>query len=402
MFSVVVEHVTHQATVNHPELAGYPFMLPFQYGASIMLVVSAFFVCVTIGKGKSGSWLWNRIARLLPAYFVAVLLTYVITRLAVTAFNGYHFPDGDWLFGTPSNPTPWLVDTWNLPNGHDLLGNLLMVQAWDPSLHWVDPSYWTMPIQIVAFACAAFFARNKLLTGRRVPVLLWSLVVMPIFLRFFVRDPGPQWVKSIFDGLALNRVALFGVGIAIWMWHKHRMRFWHMAGYLIAALVALDWHTYWSDTPSTIAIGIGLVFVVFAAGGPDWNIPIVRRMTPAITWLAGISYGVYLIHQVLGYILARSLLDLGARPWERLLASLIAAVVLGWLMTKLVERPAHRFLKNAGPSLLAQIQAGRFGTSPASPLPSPRPVSQASTVVAGPPTSGESLPSMLPLNSQSR
>ncbi|TCO53141.1 peptidoglycan/LPS O-acetylase OafA/YrhL [Actinocrispum wychmicini] len=407
VFCVVVEHVTHQSAVNHPELAGYPFVLPFQFGASTMLVISAFFVCVTVGKGRPGSWLWNRIARLLPAYFVAVLVTYVITRLAVTAFNGLHFSDGDWLFGTPTASNPWLFNTWNLPTGQDLLGNLLMVQAWDPSLHWVDPSYWTLPIQLVAFACAAFLARHKLMTSRRVPVLLWSLVIMPIFLRFFVRDPGPQWIKSIFDGLALNRVALFGVGIAIWLWSKRRMRFWHLAGYILAALVSLDWHTYWTDTSSTIAVGIVLIFVVFAAGGPDWNIPVVRRMTPTITWLAGISYGVYLTHQVLGYILSRALLDIGARPWERLVASLIAAVVLGWLMTRLVERPAHRFLSDAGPRMVAwirraQIHAGRLGTSPARPVPSPRPVSQASTVVAGPPTSGESLPSMLPANSQSR
>jgi peptidoglycan/LPS O-acetylase OafA/YrhL len=100
------------------------------------------------------------------------------------------------------------------------------------------------------------------------------------------------------------------------------------------------------------------------------------------------------------------LLDIGARPWERMMASFAIAILLGWLMTRLVEKPVHSFLTKAGPALFAlargQIQPGRFGTSPASPEPSPRPVSQASTVVAGPPMSGESLPSMLPASSQSR
>ncbi|CAM3397868.1 acyltransferase [Kibdelosporangium persicum] len=380
VFAVVVEHITHQSQINHPELAGYPFALPLQFGASSMLVISAFFVCVTIGRRR---WLWNRLARLVPAYLVAVLATYVISRIAVTVFNGHTYADGSWLFGIPVSgvPTPY---PWYLPTAHDLLGNLLMIQAWSPSFHWIDASYWTLPVQIIAFACAAFLFGRRWLTARNAPVWLWSLVIVPVVLRFTLRtDDAPQWIKSVFDGLALHRVHLFGVGIAIWLWSTGRMRGWHLGLYIAAALVAQDAHAYFADTPSTIAFGVVLLLVCAAAGGPDWDIAIVRRMAPAITWLAGISFGVYLVHQELGFILARSLLDIGATPLERFAASFTLAVVLGWLLTKLVERPAHR--------LLTQSQAGRFGRSPASPVPSPRPISQASTVGAGPPTSGESL-----------
>lgn len=406
MFAVVVEHVTHQSQVNHPELGGYPFSLPLQFGASTMLVISAFFVCVTIGKGRPGRWLWNRIARLLPAYLVAVVATYVISRIAVTIFNGHTYADGSWLFGTPVSGVPTAYP-WYLPTGHDLLGNLFMIQAWSPSFHWIDASYWTLPVQIIAFAFAAFLFGRSWATSRRMPILLWSLVVIPVVLRFTVRtDDSAQIIKSIFDGLALHRVHLFGVGIAIWLWSTKRMRSWHLALYLSAALVAQDAHAYWSDTPSTIAFGVLLLLVCAAAGGPDWDIPVVRRLTPVITWLAGISYGVYLVHQELGFIAARFLLNAGATPWERFAVSVAIAVVLGWLLTKLVERPAHRFLSSAGPSVVgrirAQIQAGRIGGEPASPVPSPRPVSQASTAGAGPPTFGESLPSRLPASSQSR
>ncbi|MEV4315143.1 acyltransferase [Actinocrispum sp. NPDC049592] len=407
VFGVVVEHVTHQSAINHPELAGYAFSLPLQFGASTMLVISAFFVCVTIGKGSRGKWLWNRVARLLPAYFVAVLVTYVVSRIAVSFFNGYSFADGRWLFGVPTSGNPGALDPWYLPTGHDLLGNLLMIQAWAPSFHWIDASYWTLPIQIIAFAFAAFLFRRKITSAKRLPILLWSLVIIPVVIRYTLRtDDSAQWIKSIFDGLALHRVHLFGVGIAIWLWTRGRMRGWHLASYITAALVAQDAHAYWTDTPSTIAFGVVLLLVVAAAGGPDWDVPLVRRIAPVITWLAGISYGVYLVHQELGFILARTLLDLGASSWERLVASLALAVVLGWLMTRLVERPAHKFLVGAGPAVVgkvrAQIQAGRLGTSPARPVPSPLPVNQASTVGAGPPTSGESLPSVLPASSQLR
>ncbi|ALG15438.1 acyltransferase family protein [Kibdelosporangium phytohabitans] len=380
VFAVVVEHITHQSQINHPELGGYLFSLPLQFGASTMLVISAFFVCVTIGRHR---WLWNRIARLVPAYLVAVVATYAVSRIAVTVFNGYAYADGSWLFGVPvsGTPTPY---PWYLPTGHDLVGNLLMVQAWAPSFHWIDAAYWTLPVQIVAFAIAAFLFPRKWLNTRNAPVWLWSLVIVPVVLRFTVRgDDAPQWVKSVFDGLALHRVHLFGVGIAVWLWSTGRLRGWHLGVYIAAALVAQDAHAYFSDTPSTIAFGVVLLLVCAAAGGPDWDILLVRRLAPAITWLAGISFGVYLVHQELGFILARALLDVGAPPFERFAASFAMAVVLGWLLTKFVERPMHR--------LLTQSQAGKAGRSPASPVPSPRPISQASTVGAGPPTSGESL-----------
>ncbi|MGH3466708.1 MAG: acyltransferase family protein, partial [Thermocrispum sp.] len=90
-----------------------------------------------------------------------------------------------------------------------------------------------------------------------------------------------------------------------------------------------------------------LALVALAARGTQgvhWDHavpPVVRR---PIKWLAGISYGVYLMHQQLGFVLARVLAEHGVPGWARLLAVLAAAVAAGWLLTVLVERPAHRLL----------------------------------------------------------
>jgi peptidoglycan/LPS O-acetylase OafA/YrhL len=43
-------------------------------------------------------------------------------------------------------------------------------------------------------------------------------------------------------------------------------------------------------------------------------------------------------------MLARALLAVGASGWERLVLVLAAAVLGGWLLTRLVERPTHRLL----------------------------------------------------------
>jgi peptidoglycan/LPS O-acetylase OafA/YrhL len=383
----VFQHVTHQAPINHPELGPYPVTLPLQFGASTLMVISAYFVCVTVRRGNTGRWLWNRLARVLPAYVGAVLGTYVVTRLAVAAFNRLRF-DGpvDLLFGNPTSVAGPTAFPWYLPDLADLTGNLLMVQAWSPNLHWIDASYWTLPAQVMAFVSAAVLWRRFGWGGARLPAFLWALVIIPVLVRFTWRsDDAAQWIKSAFDGLALHRVALFGAGVAIWMWASHRLSGRHLAGYLVAVLVAQDAHAHFTDTPSTIAFGVVLVAIVAAAGGPDWNVGVLRRLAPVITWLAGISYGLYLVNQELGFVVARLLVDDGVGAWARIVMCVSTAILLGWLMTRLVERPAHRWLR------VAQPQAVRTGGSPASPVPLPRPASQATIAGAGPLISPELL-----------
>lgn len=334
VYSVVVQHVTHQSPINHAELGPYPFVLPLQFGASTLLVISAFFICVTVRRGQTGTWLRNRLARLLPAYLLAVVITYGVSRAVAPAFG------------------------WYVPNVTDLAANLLLVQAWSPTFHWIDASYWTLPVQVMAFFAAALLWPRRWTRGGALPWLLWSLVVVPLVIRFVWRDDvdSAQWIRSVFDGLALHRVALFGVGIAIWLWTRDRFSGKHLAAYLVAVLVAQDAHSRFVDTWSTVAFGVILAGIVAAAGGPDWDIPGLRQLATPIRWLGGISFGVYLVHQELGFVLARVLLDVGVGPWGRLLACVAMAVVLGWAMTRLVEQPCHRWL--TGDMLLRARVAG--------------------------------------------
>lgn len=385
--SVIVQHITHQAPINHPELGPYPFSLPLQFGASTLMVISAYFVCVTVRRGDTGRWLGKRLARVLPAYLVAVLATYLVSRIAAVMINHYRFAGPiSLLFGDPLPATGGPAFPWYLPSLQDLVGNLLMIQAWSPDLHWIDASYWTLPAQVMAFTAAAILWRRGRWGTGRLAVLLWSIVILPLVIRFVWRgDDAAQWIKSGFDGLALHRVALFGAGVAIWLWTAKRMSGKHLAGYLVAVLVAQDAHAYFTDTRSTLAFGVILLAIVAAAGGPDWNAGVLRRAAPVITWLAGISYGLYLVNQELGFVVARALLTAGVGAWGRIVSCVAVIVLLGWLMTRMVERPAYRWLTEPVP----QPQAGSSGTSPLRPVPLPRPVSQASMAGAGPLTSPE-------------
>jgi peptidoglycan/LPS O-acetylase OafA/YrhL len=98
--------------------------------------VSAYFACASLRKGAPVRWLWKKIARLLPAYLIAVLITYVVMRFAAVLFSGQHLRGGPagFMFGLPTGP-PTTAAPWYLPTGVDLFANLTMIQGWSPSFN---------------------------------------------------------------------------------------------------------------------------------------------------------------------------------------------------------------------------------------------------------------------------
>jgi peptidoglycan/LPS O-acetylase OafA/YrhL len=346
---VVLQHATHAGPGAHHSIGPMPFTVPIEIGASTLVVVSAYFVCVSMLRTKPIRVLRGRATRLLPAYLVAATVTFGVLRLLA--------PPG-----------------WTQLRLPDLLVNLSMLQLWIPDTRMVDFSYWTLPMQLTGFAAAAALFSTRWGRGRPLQVLLWVLVLAPLVIRLGAEHPGP--VQILYSGLALHRAQLFAAGIAIFLWSRRRMHPIHLCALLLAALVAQWQHT--DDVRSTLVLAAMLGAICLAARGPDWTLgPLARP----ITWLGGISYGVYLVNQEIGYVVMDRVAQWGGGPILELLAFVTSAVVLGWLLTVSVERPAQRLMSR-------QSHRGKVGSSPSSPS-MPRPVSQANVLVPDPRTTCE-------------
>jgi peptidoglycan/LPS O-acetylase OafA/YrhL len=199
----------------------------------------------------------------------------------------------------------------------------------------------------MAFSGAALIWPRSWRNDRTVLWLVWFLIAAPLLIRFVIFSPGhePDWAITLIFGLGLHRIHAFAIGVGIWMWAQRRIPTWHLGLLLAGAVLAQELHMFPygfatpidpSQVPSIIGFAVLLLAICAAARGPDWDIPGIRHCRRGISWLAGISYGVYLVHQELGYILAKALLEIGFSGWARLVTVLIASFLAGWLLTVLV------------------------------------------------------------------
>jgi peptidoglycan/LPS O-acetylase OafA/YrhL len=321
---VMLYHATFLGVLLHPELTPRVFVFPYQVGASLLLVISAYFACVTIGRGPVLRYWWGRMARLLPPFLGAVVTIFLISRALP-------------------------IEGWFLPTVDDLVADLLMLWNWKPGSHfYVDGSHWTVPLQVMGFTAAALLFRTRWGHGRRLLGVLWAALLVPIA-QWPLRVSRPaETYRTIVDGIGMHRWHLFVAGVAIWLWSTRRIGPAHFAGLLGLCMLAQVVHGYpATDWESTLAVCVGMVVLALTAYGPDWDRFVPEWLARRFRSFAGISYGVFLMHQAVGYLVCRKLHDIGVGPTGQTIAMLCTGVVLGWALTHFVERPAHRFLMNA-------------------------------------------------------
>lgn len=380
---VVLYHSTFIGPSVYHAFVPKKLFFAHQVGASLLLVLSAYFVAVTLPKGPTARWWWAKMARILPPFAVA-------TVMAWTALH-YFAPDGFYF-----------------PSVGDLFRNMLMLWEWNGRWHvdYVDGSYWTIPVQLMAFTVAALVWRTRFGSGRGLRVLLWVGLLVPLAqLSLHWSMPPDSLYGSIVDGFGLHRWHLFVAGVTVWMLATRRIGRVHGGGLLVGCLVAHVAHTGWFnddgsfgfDHVAVVWIGLGMLALVAAAVGPDWDRWVPARVQRVITWLAGISYGVFLCHQTTGYVLTIHLQDHGLGPTLQTLVMIANAILLGWLLTRFVEGPAHRglmaFWDHRAPTLRARLglrnvrvrpSQSRSGVDPADGV--TEPIALAASAESGRPT----------------
>jgi peptidoglycan/LPS O-acetylase OafA/YrhL len=310
-------------------------------GVGFFFVLSGFILTWSARPGDTPKSFWRRrIVKIYPNYVVAWVLAMVLFAAAYT------------------------------PAWRAVL-NLFMLQGWTPDFDTnfsVDPPGWSLGTEaifyasfplLLAFAVRIRPERLKYWIGGVVALVVLKPVVAYLFLPDAPAIPGESTVSvsQYWFGYILPPVRVFDFLLGILVARAVMTGRWRNIG--ITASAVLMAGGYWLAESTPYLYGQSAIFVIpaalliAAAAIADNEGRFTLFNSRFMTWLGEISFAFYLMHFiVLAY--GRSLL--GVRMFSTgetillLLAELVVAVLVSWVLYALVERPITRRWSTSGRS----------------------------------------------------
>ncbi|MEU9174745.1 acyltransferase [Streptomyces sp. NPDC048420] len=298
---------------------------PFAYGClgvEVFFVISGFVICMS-GWGRSlRSFFASRVSRLMPAYWVAVILVTAVFALPVVAYKTV----------SPS----------------DALVNLTLLQQ-PLGVDRVLGVDWTLWAEVRFYALFALLVVLPGVTRRRVIMFsvcwllaaavaqganepLLDIVLMPEYAPFFIGGMGLYLVhRDRKDAYA------WGIAVAGFLVGQHYMvrELWN----------ASDPNAFAHRTSFGIILVVAFGFVAVAAiavGWLDW------ANWRWLTVAGALTYPFYLVHEHLGWVVIKALhQDLGLPSAATFALTIALMLTLAYLLHRLVEKPLTPRLRAA-------------------------------------------------------
>jgi peptidoglycan/LPS O-acetylase OafA/YrhL len=309
--------------------SAYPFAAA-EFGVALFFLVSGFVIPFSFAGYSRCGFLVARILRLYPTYMIG----FGVTLLALAASG--------WVYGRPFPYAARAVFIHAFPGLRDI--------AWSPHIDYV---VWTLEVEVkfylVCLLLAPFLRLGRLLVFTA-PVAATALCVA-----FVVWLPTPEAMP-----------ALGGNGVIVWrvMW-----AFMFAAPMIVFMFIGVAIHYLFRGLLSlTTAVGlVALLFALFCAiptarlyganfadyaptsFGAAVAVFGVSAALPArfftwrvLSWAAAISYPLYVVHAIGGYILLRMLAGAGIHPLICMVLTVAAALATASIIHMLVELPTHK------------------------------------------------------------
>jgi peptidoglycan/LPS O-acetylase OafA/YrhL len=296
-------------------------------GPELFFVISGFVILMTAWGRSVPDIIGSRVARLYPAYWVAVLLT---GALLLLVWEGKQVTGGQ------------------------VLVNLTLLQSLVDVKH-VDGVYWTLWVELRFYVLIALFAAIGI-TRRRVLLFaaLWPAAAM------LARGAG---LHDAVTWLVAPYAPLFAAGMALYVIFRtgHAVVPWLLvagnAALATAALVPARMESLGANSVVAPHAGllavcllgcVGLVALVALT-------PLARWRWAGLTAAGALTYPLYLTHEYWGLWIIH-LLSGRAPVWAVLVAATAFSLALAWLVHRFVERPFGPRLRRATTAGCARVR----------------------------------------------
>lgn len=307
---VVLYHYTTRYSELFPGAMGETACFSWGYmGVAVFFILSGYLsFAVLTGTESLGSFAVKKIKRLYPVYWIGVIVTFLLCTLFL-----------------PSRSV-------DMKSG---IFNLTMLQSF-VGIEPVDGAYWTLACELVFYAVVGVVAvtwkKGKAFPGI---ALAWSIALL-----LYRGWNSTSAVSTILGKLWIRDYGhMFLLGSSLFFLKKGKG--WADGCLCLATIVLSVIYQFWVhpwEYGIFVLLAGALVFAAQEYEGRGGTYPAVLRaaMKP-LTFLASISYPLYLLHQNIGYIILQELNRVGLQsPW-------IVGIPLGLMI--LVAYLLHRFVE---------------------------------------------------------
>ncbi len=306
--------------------ATYPFAPP-AFGVALFFMVSGFVIPFSFASYGRLGFLVARIMRLYPTYMVGFGIT--VVSLGVAAIG--------WHRAFPYPPTAVLSHI--LPGVRDLIGG--------PNIDYV---VWTLEVEVKFYVVCLLIA-PLLRSGSALAFLAPAAIAALVWIGLSHPPSNTALGAALFSGPML--IFMF-IGVAVH--YRFRGFLGNRAAITIVILLFAAFYVlgkpaiYGPGFAIILPINYGAAALVFisCAALPDSLFS--GRL---LHFAAEISYPLYVVHGVNGYILMRALAGSGMPPGLCILLAAATAISVAYLLHVVIELPTHRLGRRWGHRLTA-------------------------------------------------
>jgi len=283
-------------------------------GVQLFFIISGFVILMSTQGRSVGQFVTSRVARLFPAYWVAVIAATVLSVLVAP--------------GLFKDVTPSMF-----------LANLTMAQQAVGVPH-IDGVYWTLWVELLFYVMVCGLISFKATEGKYLAfAFLWPVTAS------IAQSTDVDLLKAI---LSPQYAPLFAGGMVLYLIYAngHSLLRWLLVAFnaCLAAQQTTETFVLTSMQKNTGVelsgtIGVIAVLAMFAAIAVVTLSP-ARHWGPAwLSYAGALTYPIYLVHEIWGWWVIHELHDYFGSKWLTLAAAVATSIVLAMIIERWVERP---------------------------------------------------------------
>jgi peptidoglycan/LPS O-acetylase OafA/YrhL len=292
-------------------------------GVCIFFLVSGYIIARVIGRESIIQFAVRRCLRIFPLLFVVAFSVWLLGRFGV--------------LGMPA-------DAYKAPFIHVVTNTILLNYVVDPQVILVGPA-WSLVVEVCFYLAALLllpFLRRRSFHPLALPVLL---ILASLFSSFFSRNFGPNFFLL---AVSLAYLPILAIGSLFFLYESRQV-----TATIAALLGGVAWIVFlkaiqqfypqfMQPTANSYPVSVMAALAIFAlVFGCRHKI---NRIPRLLTWVALVSYSIYLWHGVIALPMEAALISaLGFNA--SLLLSLLALTVAAHISYRLIEAPLQALAK---------------------------------------------------------